>query len=245
MLGMAGVLMYWAASSILMLMSEAAKTDTDEDLMLRYRDGNAAAFDVLYARHKGGTYRYCLRQCANKAEAEEVFQELWISLINARTGYTVQARFSTWLYTLAHHRLVDFFRSRGHLTLVAIESESDDDEHAPMLQVASRESDNPAQQLALKQEALTVLEWIDALPAPQREAFILQQETDMSIDEIAAATGTTRETTKSRLRYAMYKLRSLHQQHFDEASSGNTSSGNASTGAENQGKHLLKTEVAT
>ena len=194
---------------------------SDEDLMLRYRDGSAAAFDLLYARHKGGTYRYCLRQCANKAETEEVFQELWLSIINARAGYTVQARFSTWLYTLAHHRLVDFFRARGNLALVSIEVE---DENAPVLQVAGRESENPVQRLALKQEVLSVLGWVEALPAPQREAFVLQQETDMTIDEIAATTGTTRETTKSRLRYAMDKLRSLHQQHFGEASFAKTSS---------------------
>ena len=183
--------------------------------MLRYRDGDAAAFDVLYARHKGGTYRYCLRQCSNSAEADEVFQELWLSVINARASYTVQAKFTTWLFTLAHNRLVDFFRSRGHLKLVSLDEE--DDETNPALQVQSRESDNPAQQLALKQETLAVLGWIEALPAPQREAFLLQQETDMSIDEIAAATGTTRETTKSRLRYAMDKLRSLHQAHFGES----------------------------
>lgn len=196
-------------------MSEHKTIDTDEDLMLRYRDGDAAAFDVLYARHKGGTFRYCLRQCSNSAEADEVFQELWLSVINARASYTVQARFTTWLFTLAHNRLVDFFRSRGHLKLVSLDAE--DDETNQVLQVQSRESDNPAQQLALKQETLAVLGWIEALPAPQREAFLLQQETDMSIDEIAAATGTTRETTKSRLRYAMDKLRSLHQAHLGES----------------------------
>ena len=188
---------------------------SDESLMERYRDGDAAAFDLLYERHKGGTYRYCLRQSASKAEAEEVFQELWLSVINARASYSVQARFSTWLYTLAHHRLIDFFRSRRGLKLVSIDIEGND-ENADALQVAGRESDNPAQQLALKQEALAVLAWVEALPIPQREAFLLQQETDMSIDEIAAATGTTRETTKSRLRYAMDKLRSMHQQHFSD-----------------------------
>ena len=207
--------MYRAASSILILMSEATQTDTDEDLMLPYREGNAAAFDALYARHKGKTYRYCLRQCSSKAEAEEVFQELWLSVINARASYTVQARFTTWLFTLAHHRLVDFFRARGHLKLISIDTENDD-EKLSLLQVESRNSDNPAQQLALKQEALAVLGWVSELPAPQREAFLMQQETDMSVDEIAAATGTTRETTKSRLRYAMDKLRSLHQQNFSD-----------------------------
>ena len=201
--------------------------------MLRYRDSDAAAFHVLYARHKGGTFRYCLRQCSNSAEADEVFQELWLSVINARASYTVQAKFTTWLFTLAHNRLVDFFRSREHLKLVSLDEE--DDETNQVLQVQSRESDNPAQQLALKQETLAVLGWIEALPAPQREAFLLQQETDMSIDEIAAATGTTRETTKSRLRYAMDKLRSLHLAHFSE------NGGEAATNSQMPNK----TEVAT
>lgn len=207
-------------------MNATEKIEADESLMERYRDGDAAAFDALYARHKGGSYRYCLRQCASKAEAHEVFQELWMSVISARSGYTVQARFSTWLYTLAHHRLMDFFRSRGQFKLVPIDADGEE-ENAAALQVASRDSDNPAQQLALKQEALAVLGWVAALPALQREAFIMQQETDMSIDEIAAATGTSRETTKSRLRYAMDRLRSLHLQHFgDDASPAKSQSPN-------------------
>jgi RNA polymerase sigma-70 factor (ECF subfamily) len=87
--------------------------DSDEALMLAYRDGDAGAFDVLYARHRGGTYRYLLRQCRNAGLAEEMFQDVWMNLIRARTGYTVQARFTTYLYRIAHNRLMDHFRRHG------------------------------------------------------------------------------------------------------------------------------------
>ena len=87
---------------------------TDEDLMLSYRDGTAAAFDVLYARHKGGLYRYVLRQLNNRKEiANEIFQDVWMKLINARSNYQVTAKFTTWLYRLAHNRLVDYWRSEN------------------------------------------------------------------------------------------------------------------------------------
>src|ERR1043165_4566844 len=91
----------------------AAQQDPgDEALMERYRDGDAAAFDLLYARHKGGLFRYILRQCGNRDAALELFQEVWMNLVKARLSYTVQAKFSTYLYRLAHNRVVDFYRSR-------------------------------------------------------------------------------------------------------------------------------------
>ena len=88
---------------------------TDEQLMEQYRDGNARAFDVLYERHKGGIYRYLLRQCNNAATAEELFQDVWMNLVRSRQRYTIQAKFTTYLYRMAHNRLIDYYRksSRG------------------------------------------------------------------------------------------------------------------------------------
>ena len=88
--------------------------------MLCYRDGDAGAFDALYARHKGGLYRYLLRQCREPAAAEELFQDVWMNLIRARARYTVQAKFTTYLYRLAHNRLIDHYRKHepGHGDLV-------------------------------------------------------------------------------------------------------------------------------
>ena len=91
--------------------------------MLLYRDGDAGAFDALYARHKGGLYRYLLRQCREAAAAEELFQDVWMNLIRARAGYTVQAKFTTYLYRLAHNRLIDHYRKNSHVAMVSFDEE--------------------------------------------------------------------------------------------------------------------------
>ena len=74
---------------------------SDEDLMLAYVAGDAAAFDVLYGRHRGGVYRYLLRQCRHRGIADELFQDVWTNLIRARASYAPTAKFATWLYRLA------------------------------------------------------------------------------------------------------------------------------------------------
>jgi RNA polymerase sigma-70 factor, ECF subfamily len=173
---------------------------TDEALMLGYRDGDAAAFDVLYSRHKGGIYRYLLRQCRNAALADEMFQDVWMNLIRARAGYTVQAKFSTYLYRIAHNRLMDHFRRDDTGVSLDDESVSVDEPVAPR-------SVEPEVSATSRQQAAQLLALLDALPEEQREAFVLQQEGGLSIEEIASATGVTRETAKSRLRYALAKLR--------------------------------------
>ena len=94
---------------------------SDEELMERYRDGDAGAFDALYGRHKGGVFRYLARQCGNRGTAEELFQEVWMNLIRARAAYTVQAKFTTYLYRLAHNRLVDHYRAHAGSAAVSFD----------------------------------------------------------------------------------------------------------------------------
>ncbi len=175
---------------------------SDETLMLGYRDGDAAAFDLLYARHKGGVFRYLLRQSRNAALTDEMFQDVWMNLIRARDTYTVQAKFSTYLYRIAHNRLMDHFR-RHDSAAVSL----DDDTGPEIAEPAAPRSDEPEASADARQQAAQLLRLLDQLPAEQREAFVLQQEGGLSIEEIATATGVARETAKSRLRYALAKLR--------------------------------------
>jgi RNA polymerase sigma-70 factor, ECF subfamily len=179
--------------------------DTDEDLMLRYRDGDAAAFQVLYQRHKGGVFRYMLRQCGDRGVAEELFQEVWMNLIKARVSYIVSARFSTYLYSIAHNRLIDHYRESGRE--VPLSYRQDDDNEDFFTNVAAADGHQPDTLLAAKQGVAEFLRLLESLPAAQREAFLLHEEADMSIEEIAAATNVNAETAKSRLRYALSKLR--------------------------------------
>jgi len=171
--------------------------------MERYRDGDAGAFDRLYGRHKGGVFRYLLRQCGNRGIAEELFQEVWMNLIRARAAYTVQAKFTTYLYRLAHNRLIDHYRAQAGG--VPVSFEADDGPVIDNLEAAR--GDDPAVSADVRQQAQRLLQLIAALPEAQREAFLLQQESDMGVEEIARTTGVSRETAKSRLRYATAKLR--------------------------------------
>ena len=171
--------------------------------MERYRDGETGAFDVVYGRHRGGVFRYMLRQCGNRDVAEELFQEVWMNLIRARESYVVQAKFSTYLYRLAHNRLIDHYRSQAG----GVPASFDDDNGPALETIAGRRGDDPAVAADGRQQAQRLLRLVDELPEAQREAFLLQQESGMSVEEIAQATGVNRETAKSRLRYAIAKLR--------------------------------------
>ena len=163
--------------------------------MLAYRHGDAGAFETLYVRHKGPLYRFVLRSVKVRALAEELYQEIWMRVIEARGRYSVQAKFTTWLYTIAHNLLVDHWRRKG-LTLVQLDEEE---------LVAA--PDNPARQAEARESLARLLQAIEALPAAQREAFLLHEEAGLTVAEIAAATGTNEEAAKSRLRYAMAKLK--------------------------------------
>lgn len=176
----------------------------DEDLMLAYAAGDAAAFDVLYTRHKGSVYRYLLRQCRHGGMADELFQDVWMNLIRARASYAPTAKFTTWLYRLAHNRLIDHYRANGHLTLVS----TDDEAHQDAVEVvAAARTDEPHTRVANRELGERLRAAVAALPPVQREAFLLQQEGGLSLSDIAALTGVGAETVKSRLRYATAKLR--------------------------------------
>ena len=175
---------------------------SDETLMLAYRDGDAGAFDQLYARHRSGLYRFIRRHIGADSITDEVFQDVWMRAIDAAKTYEPRAKFVTWLYTIAHNRMMDHFRSSGRADLVSIDGDDDN-----VIELSANELQRPDTETGRKQLASRILAALDTLPAVQREAFLLQQEGELSVEEIAAATGVNRETAKSRLRYALAKLR--------------------------------------
>jgi len=163
--------------------------------MLAYRGGDAGAFETLYVRHRARLFRFVLRSIRPRAAAEEIYQEVWMRVIEARGRYEPQARFTTWLYTIAHRLVVDHWR-RGALSVVSLDSvELESNSPDPARHAEARQS--------LRKFALAV----EALPQAQRETFLLHEEGGLTAAEIAAATGCGEEAAKSRLRYAMAKLR--------------------------------------
>ncbi|HHW77272.1 MAG TPA: RNA polymerase sigma factor [Xanthomonadaceae bacterium] len=174
----------------------------DETLMLRYRDGDADAFARLYARHRGPLYRYLLRQCGQPAIAAELFQDVWLKLIAARSGYAAQTRFGAWLYRIAHNRLIDHYRASARSLPLSYA-----DDCPEWAEIPAPEEVQPEVREDRRRQAERLLELLAELPEAQREAVLLKEEAGLSLQEIAQVTGTGRETVKSRLRYALARLR--------------------------------------
>jgi RNA polymerase sigma-70 factor (ECF subfamily) len=174
-------------------------TDNLEDsaLMLRYQDGDIAAFEALYRRHNDSLYRYLLRLSLNHATAEDLFQEAWGKIINARQNYRPTARFSTYLFRVAHNCFIDYIRrNKRHTAEIDID---------PDLSPTTDDAPDHLTEKRLFRERLN--RSLADLPEEQRDVFLLHEEAGLSIDAIAKVTGVNRETTKSRLRYAMKKLK--------------------------------------
>jgi RNA polymerase sigma-70 factor (ECF subfamily) len=168
---------------------------SDESLMLRYADGDLAAFRELYSRHHRGLYRFLAWRSPRRDWVDEVAQESWAALHQARVRYEVTASFRTFLYQIARNRLIDLQRQPQPL-------QADDDG-------LEFEGSMPAADALLESRQLNsaLHAAIRALPGEQKEALVLQQFSGLSLEEIAALTGAPIETVKSRLRYAMRKLR--------------------------------------
>ena len=166
--------------------------------MMSYGAGNAEAFDVLYQRHKTPLYRFVLRQCEQQV-VDELFQEIWIKVINARHNYQVKASFKTWLYHLARNRIIDQYRRNN---IRPVENNSDE-----LASIANTSVAQPDKQLQRQNQYEILLEAITELPREQKEVFLLREEVGLSVEQIAETCGINFETAKSRLRYAMNKLR--------------------------------------
>ena len=169
----------------------------DSALMLRYRDGDVAAFETLYRRHKDPLFRYLLRRCRHHAAAEDVFQEVWGKIIKSRDNYRPTAKFATFLYHVAHNCFIDHLRrNKRHGDTADIEPDSQPD--------AADCPETLVEKSLARRNLDTALR---SLPDEQRDVFLLYEEAGLSLDEIAIVTGCKRETAKSRLRYAVRKLR--------------------------------------
>lgn len=173
---------------------------TDESLMLAYCHGDAAAFEQLYRRHRNAIYRYLRWQCHQAAVADELFQDVWLNVVRARDRYAATARFTTWLYRIAHNRLIDHYRKQKGLP------ESYADDCAPD-ELGDDGGNDPLQLSNRAEQAKHLQECLQRLPEAQRECFLLREESGLSLAEIAEMCECGRETIKSRLRYALNSLR--------------------------------------
>lgn len=180
----------------------AMGSEEDAELMARYARGDMRAFELLYARHRSALYRYLARHARDPEVTNDLFQEVWSKVIANRSRYEPRAKFRTFLFRIAHNCFVDHYR-RQSLRPKQDYPEGQDWEDAlpaPAHDAPDSRAEN-AELMARYRKALS------ALPAEQRDVFLLYEESGLSLDEIGAITGVGMETAKSRLRYALSKLR--------------------------------------
>jgi RNA polymerase sigma-70 factor (ECF subfamily) len=172
---------------------------SDEALMLAWAGGDITAFELLYGRHRNRLYRFLLRQVREPALADELFQDVWQKVVATRAGWVADAPFGAWLYRIAHNRLGDHWRAARH------RPEAPGDAEARLARIPDH--DTPERTLTEFEQRRQLQLALEALPIEQREVLLLRLEEELTLEQIGAITGVGRETVKSRLRYAMEKLR--------------------------------------
>jgi RNA polymerase sigma factor (sigma-70 family) len=206
-------------SAILPGMMTTPPDTTDHALMQRYCDGDLLAFKELYRRHNHGFYQFIAWRSPRKEWVEEIVQDSWAALHEARGRYEALAGFRTYLYQIGRNRLIDILRQKQAVLASEIgggAGSGDDgaegaDGRFEQLADAAHEGTSPEVALEKKQQVAALHAAIRGLPGEQKEALVLQQFNGLSLEEIAQITAVSVETVKSRLRYAMQKLRSQLQ----------------------------------
>ncbi|MEN1940911.1 RNA polymerase sigma factor [Luteimonas sp. MJ246] len=171
----------------------------DDALMLAWARGDVGAFEALYARHRERLYRFLLRQLRDPGLADEVFQDTWQRVVAAGRDWRPETLFASWLYRIARNLVADHWRARQHRPPAPVDAEE------RTLRV--EDPDTPELQMLAFARRRELQQALDALPDEQREVVLLRLEQELSLEDIGEITGAGRETVKSRLRYAMDKLR--------------------------------------
>jgi RNA polymerase sigma-70 factor, ECF subfamily len=181
---------------------------TDEDLMVAYQQGEVRAFEVLLTKHRKPIFNFILRFVGDKETAEDVLQETFMRVIRGAETYKRQAKFTTWVYTIARNLCVDMSRRRKHRKHASLDAPIGSDDNAgTLLDVVPSADMSSERQTINKQLHAEMQRAIDALQEDQREVFVLREFMDMPFKEIAEVVGVSENTIKSRMRYALEKLR--------------------------------------
>ncbi|HVU49164.1 MAG TPA: RNA polymerase sigma factor [Polyangia bacterium] len=182
---------------------------TDEQLMQAYREGNPRAFDLLLARHERKVWNFLRRSVGDATLAEDLLQEVFLRVIRAQAEWKGEAKFTTWVYAIARNLCIDHGRRAVHRDARSLDAPTRADDEAgetlhDRLAAAGRDAEgltSDAQVRARVEEAVA------ALPPDQREVFLLREVMDLPFAEIAAVVGAPEPTVKSRMRYALERLR--------------------------------------
>ena len=181
----------------------------DEALMQRFRGGEAAAFRVLVKRHQDRVFNFVLRQVRSPETAQELVQETFLRVVKNADTFRSEARFTTWIFTIARNLCVDALRRQKHRNTVALDAplRAGESEGATLLDMVKDDQPGADHRLQDKRFSTALRGALDALPPEQREVFLMRELEGLKFREIADVVGVPENTIKSRMRYALEALR--------------------------------------
>lgn len=189
-------------------MKDQAIPCSDETLLTGYFSGDLSAFTELYERHRGGVFRYILRQLHDNQLAEDLVQDVWGKVISHGKEFNPEAKFSTWLYTIARNRIIDHVRH--HNVAVRAGKDANYSPESGQQEFSNDENDrvlNPENKIAMAQQIAAMKSCLQVIPKLQLECFLLKEEGNLTIADISEVVSISFEAAKSRMRYAYRNLR--------------------------------------
>ncbi len=183
---------------------------TDEEAMARFQNGDAGAFDFLLHQHSASVLRFIMNMTTvNKSNAEDLLQEIFMKVIENRKQYDSNRKFTTWLYTVARNRCIDYLKAEKHRRCSSLDAplNSEASDSPVKLEIVRSDEKNQEEQMMHKEIRAILRSGVENLRQEFREVFLLREIESLSLREIADITNVPIGTVKSRLRYAYLNLR--------------------------------------
>ncbi len=192
--------------------------DPDDDfrLVALAQQGDMRAFDALVTRHRGRIFAMIRNMTRNEADAWDISQDVFVKAWQALGKFEAKAKFSTWLYRIAHNAVYDWSRKRriesaGELNDEIFERERID----PAAVTAPRMTDAPDEALGHGELRVKIEAALAKLSEDHRQVVLLKDVQGLAYKEIADVIGCTLGTVMSRLFYARQKLQTLLKDEYD------------------------------
>lgn len=190
---------------------------TDEVLMLRYKEGDLEAFEILLERYQQPLFTFVFRFCNDYHQAEDLVQEVFLRLIKSAKTYEPKAKFSTYIYTFAHNICVDNFRRSKKRKTTSLSQPIDVEQELTFEDTVKDERANPEKEYRQRSLEKALQEAVSELPEEQREVFLLREQMNLPFEEIGRVVGCLPSTAKSRMRYALQSIRQKLEKRFSLA----------------------------
>ncbi|MEN9578538.1 MAG: hypothetical protein RJA70_1547 [Pseudomonadota bacterium] len=188
--------------------------------MARYQRGDRDAFANLVRRHKTKVYNFILRHLRNPSTSEDIAQEVFLRVVQKAGDFKHEARFTTWLYTIARNLCIDTQRKQSLRKHPSLDQPLGDDPEGRTLgsNIEDRHPSSSVERSFVSgQLAGYIMNALDTLPPDQREVFFLREIANLPFKEIAEVTATGENTVKSRMRYALERLQGALSEFEDYA----------------------------